>query len=111
MSSHPGSTVTLISAERLVDGTGREPVERGAVAVQGDRIVAVGERTELAARFPGATRADYPGATIIPGMVDSHVHITFSATWAAGSAPRWSCATRSTRVPSPARACWCAAAR
>ena len=61
MSSHPGSTVTLISAERLVDGTGREPVERGAVAVQGDRIVAVGERTELAARFPGATRADYPG--------------------------------------------------
>lgn len=79
MSPQPGSPVTLISAERLVDGTGREPLERGAVAVQGDRIVAVGERTELAARFPGATRADYPGATIVPGMVDSHVHVTFSA--------------------------------
>ena len=73
MTSHPDSSVTLISAERLVDGTGREPLARGTVAVQGDRIVAVGERAELAARFPGAARADFPGATILPGMVDSHV--------------------------------------
>jgi len=71
--------VTLISADRLIDGTGREPLARGAVAMQGERIVAVGETGDLAARFPGATRVDYPGATIMPGMVDSHVHVTFSA--------------------------------
>ena len=79
MTGNPESPVTLISADRLIDGTGREPLARGAVAVQGDRIVAVGEAAELAARFPGATRVDYPGATLMPGMVDSHVHVTFSA--------------------------------
>ena len=79
MTSPTQTPVTLISADRLIDGTGREPLARGAVAMQGERIVAVGETGDLAARFPGATRVDYPGATIMPGMVDSHVHVTFSA--------------------------------
>ena len=71
--------VLLISADRLIDGTGHEPVARGAVAVRGDRIAAVGNVNDLATQFPGATRADFPGATVMPGMVDSHVHVTFSA--------------------------------
>ena len=79
MTSPTQAPLTLISADRLIDGTGREPLARGAVAMQGDRIVAVGEIADLTTRFPGATRVDYPGATLMPGMVDSHVHVTFSA--------------------------------
>jgi imidazolonepropionase-like amidohydrolase len=69
----------LLSADRLVDGTGGPAVERGAVAVQGNRIAAVGALEELASRFPDARRLDFPGATLLPGFVDSHVHATFSA--------------------------------
>ena len=79
MTSPTQAPLTLISADRLIDGTGREPLARGAVAMQGERIVAVGEIADLTTRFPGATRVDYPGATLMPGMVDSHVHVTFSA--------------------------------
>src|SRR6185503_18146687 len=45
----------------------------------GDRIVAVGATATLAGRYPGATRHDFPGGTLLPGFVDSHVHSTFSA--------------------------------
>ena len=79
MTGTPEQSVTLISADRVIDGTGREPLARAAVAVRGDRIVAVEAIEELAARFPGAARLDFPGGTIMPGMVDSHVHVTFSA--------------------------------
>jgi imidazolonepropionase-like amidohydrolase len=79
MTSSASLSVTLISADWMIDGTGREAMSRGAVAVRGERIDAVGGHAELAARFPGAARIHYPGHTIIPGLVDSHVHVTFSA--------------------------------
>ena len=71
--------ITLISADRLVDGTGRAPLEAGAVAVRGDRIVAVGTAEALRAQFPGAATVTFPGCTLLPGFIDSHVHVTFSA--------------------------------
>jgi imidazolonepropionase-like amidohydrolase len=69
----------LIAADRLIDGTGRPALQGGAVAVQGERIAAVGPVQELARQYPDAERVDFPGATLLPGLVDSHVHATFSA--------------------------------
>ena len=71
--------VLLVVADRVLDGTGRPAALRGAVAVRGDRIAAVGAADELRARFPGAERMEFPGGTLLPGLVDSHVHSTFSA--------------------------------
>jgi imidazolonepropionase-like amidohydrolase len=65
--------------DRLIDGTGRPPVERAFVAIEGERIVAAGPVGERDRRLPHATRLDYPGCTLLPGLVDSHVHLTFSA--------------------------------
>jgi imidazolonepropionase-like amidohydrolase len=65
--------------DRLIDGTGRAPVERAFVAIEGERIVAAGPVGERDRRLPHATRLDYPGCTLLPGLVDSHVHLTFSA--------------------------------
>ena len=51
------------------------PLPADAVLVRGERIVAVGARTELAARAPGARVLDAAGATVTPGLVDAHLHL------------------------------------
>ena len=65
----------LIRAGLLIDGLGGPPVERGAVLARGSKIVAVGRQQDVAA--PEGARVqvlDYPGGTVMPGMVDCHTH-------------------------------------
>ncbi len=51
-----------------------------AVAVQGGTIVAVGTRAEAAdALGPGARRIDVAGRTVLPGLIDGHVHFQKAA--------------------------------
>ncbi|MEV6912911.1 amidohydrolase family protein [Amycolatopsis sp. NPDC051071] len=57
------------------------PVEDGAVLVEGDRILAAGPRADVVAQAsPDAERLDFPGATLMPGLVNAHVHLAFDAT-------------------------------
>ena len=65
----------LVRAGLLIDGLGGPPIERGAVLTSGSKIVAVGRRQDVAA--PEGARVqvlDYPGGTVMPGMVDCHTH-------------------------------------
>ncbi|HXA94094.1 MAG TPA: amidohydrolase family protein [Candidatus Dormibacteraeota bacterium] len=67
---------TLITADRLIDGSGAPPVPRGAILLEGDRIVSVG--TEAEVRAPSGAAVDrqaYAGGTILPGLVDAHTHL------------------------------------
>lgn len=48
-----------------------------AVAVAGDRIVAIGPQSELERRFTDAQRIDCRGGVLTPGLVDSHTHAIF----------------------------------
>ena len=52
-------------------------LQEGAVAVTGDRIVAVGSQSELDRQFPAATRIDCGRGVLTPGLVDSHTHAIF----------------------------------
>src|ERR1700704_6475048 len=46
-----------------------------AVAIRGDKIVAVGSLAEvLRAAGKGAERVDLGGKTLLPGLIDSHAH-------------------------------------
>lgn len=65
-------TATLIRAERMIDGNGNL-AEPGAVLVEGERIVAVG--TAAAAASADQT-IDLGEATILPGLIDLHTHLT-----------------------------------
>src|ERR1700736_3024056 len=57
--------------------TADETVTDGAVVI-GDRTVDwAGPAAVLPAEHAGLPRADYPGATIMPGLIDSHVHLGF----------------------------------
>ncbi len=52
-----------------------ESIENGAIAIEKSRIVAVGLKSELAARFPEATMEDFGAAAILPGFVNCHSHL------------------------------------
>ncbi len=53
-------------------------IENGAVAIRGDRIVGVGTRAEIDARFQAKQRLDRPDAIIAPGLIDTHTHAAMS---------------------------------
>ncbi|MCY4528850.1 MAG: hypothetical protein OXD46_07490, partial [Chloroflexi bacterium] len=72
----PTSDFTLLTADRLIDGTGSLPLERGAVLLEGDRITAVGtEETIVPPEGATVDEVIYEGKTILPGLVDCHVHL------------------------------------
>ena len=46
-----------------------------ALAIKGERIIAVGSDRDIAARAGARTqRIDLAGRTVIPGLIDSHIH-------------------------------------
>jgi 5-methylthioadenosine/S-adenosylhomocysteine deaminase len=49
--------------------------EQGAVAIQGDSILAVGLEDELKKTFPDARTFDCAGKVIMPGLVNAHTHV------------------------------------
>ena len=61
----------VLTADRVVDGRGGVLEDHGVV-VREDRIAAVLPRTELP---PDGHRLDFPGGTILPGFIDTHVHL------------------------------------
>src|SRR5260370_19875011 len=50
-------------------------IEDGAVAIEDSRIVAIGPRTEILSRFPGARARDFDKAAILPGLINAHAHL------------------------------------
>src|SRR5499427_2237267 len=67
---------TLITADRLIDGSGAPSIARPAVLFEGDRIVALGQEDQVHAPAGAAVdRQAYAGATILPGLVDAHTHL------------------------------------
>jgi imidazolonepropionase-like amidohydrolase len=67
---------TVITGATLIDGTGADPVRNASVIVEGERIVAVGAGIDAPR---DAEVIDAAGMTIMPGMIDCHVHLTSNA--------------------------------
>jgi imidazolonepropionase-like amidohydrolase len=63
-----------IRAARLVDGTGAASTADGAVLLDGERIVEVGPAAGVACPEQ-AERLEFPDLTLMPGLVDCHVHV------------------------------------
>jgi len=67
-------TLVLMGAS-LIDGTGAEPARGRAVVVEGGRIASVVDE----ARAPRGRRIDLSGCTLLPGLINSHVHLCLGA--------------------------------
>ena len=67
---------TILKAARLVDGNGGPVAEQAAIMLEGDSIRQIGTSETIQAPEGASVREfDYGDATIMPGLVDSHVHL------------------------------------
>lgn len=66
------ATTYLLNA-RLIDGTGRDPVDRAWLRLEGDRIAAVGDGP--APSTADGRVIDCAGRTVMPGLIDCHTHL------------------------------------
>jgi len=74
-SSPVSMTVTLaLVGGRIIDGYEGRPIEDGVILIAGDRIAAVGTRSEVAVP-PGTPVVDTRGMSVLPGLADMHVHL------------------------------------
>jgi len=65
----------VLTAPRVM--TGDRTVTDGALVIGEDVLDWVGPAGALPAEYAALPRTDYPGATIMPGLIDSHVHLAF----------------------------------
>lgn len=63
-----GGTVVTMDAEKRV-------VSNGAVAVEKDKIVAVGTAKEIAQKFTSKQTINAAGKVVIPGLINTHTHV------------------------------------
>lgn len=71
------SGITVIQNGTLVDGTGRQPVSHGQVAIRDGKIVYAGPAQGAPEIPPTANVLDANGGTILPGLVEAHFHPTY----------------------------------
>jgi len=65
-----------ITGARLIDGTGHAPLEKAVIVIANDRIANCGPQGQV--EIPkGAEIIDVKGKTVIPGLIDAHLHFTY----------------------------------
>jgi len=69
--SHAAGAATALVADRLIDARSDSARTPGVVVVEGDRIVAVGDRSIIP---PRAEIVELGDATLMPGMINAHEH-------------------------------------
>ena len=80
----PVSPSIAIVGATLWDGTGGAPVSNAVTLVRGDRILCAGAAGEC--EIPhGARVLEARGQYLIPGLIDSHVHLLFLTGGSAGA--------------------------
>ena len=68
--------VTLVQAGKLLDQPGKAPRGASTVVVDGGKVQAVLDGFVGAERYPGARVIDLRQRFVLPGLIDSHVHLT-----------------------------------
>ena len=66
--------VLVVQGGKLIDGTGRPPIENSVIVIQAGKFQAVGRSGEVAIPA-GAEVIDVKGKTVLPGFIDGHGHL------------------------------------
>ena len=73
MPEHDGQGVTILLADRLIDGLGGSVDEGSALVLEGGRIKGLVPKAQVRDDAVGAV-LEYPGGSIVPGLIDCHTH-------------------------------------
>ncbi len=73
----PSETV-VVTADRMVDVLAGRMIERPVVFIRNGRIVGVSSGDATQGTSANVRRIDLPGMTLLPGLIDMHVHLTSS---------------------------------
>src|SRR5262245_25724089 len=64
----------VVRGGKLIDGTGRPPIDESVIVIQSGRFQAIGRSGEI--RVPDdAEKIDVKGKTVLPGFIDGHGHL------------------------------------
>ncbi|MBA4115781.1 MAG: amidohydrolase family protein, partial [Rubrobacter sp.] len=64
------------TAARVIDGVSERAIENGAVTIENNLISSVGPAADLP---PSTETIDLGNMTLLPGLIDAHVHLVWSA--------------------------------
>jgi len=78
LNAHATPDRLVLRAPRLLDGTGAGPVPDAALLLDGGRIAYAGPAAGLPDGSDRIEAVDFPRATLLPGLVDAHVHVVAS---------------------------------
>jgi len=76
--------VTIVHAGTLLDRPGQAPRKTVSLIIRGGKIEAVRDGFVPASEFPGAKVVDLSTKFVLPGLIDSHVHLTSDRAGAEG---------------------------
>ena len=65
----------IIKADRVFDAKSGTSFDKGAIKIEGSKITAIGKQSDFS-NVEDAQEYIFEGATLLPGLVDSHVHLT-----------------------------------
>jgi imidazolonepropionase-like amidohydrolase len=68
----PPSEVLVLRGARVIDGTGRPPIENAVLVIEGGKIRALGKSVKYPA---GSKKLNVEGKTIMPALIDLHTHL------------------------------------
>jgi len=68
--------IVVVKGGNLIDGTGAKPLKNSAIVIEGARITAVGKESDVVIpKKAKKTEIDASGKTVMPGLIDSHLHL------------------------------------
>src|SRR5690242_10166140 len=70
----PATRRVVVHAGKLLDVKSGKTLTDQAIVIEDGKIVSLGSASAAA----GATTIDLPNATVLPGLIDAHTHITFN---------------------------------
>src|SRR5580704_5808931 len=74
--AHPvHAQVTVFEGARVIVGDGSAPIENATLIIDGAKIDRIGRGAGVSVPA-GATRVDVAGKTIMPALIDTHIHIS-----------------------------------
>lgn len=74
--SASAAEVTVLTAASIHTLDTAQPRVQAMAYDNGGRILALGDSATLLKRYPGAARVDAGAATVVPGLIDAHAHVS-----------------------------------